>query len=422
MHKVQTIAKTRIANFLITTVHALYYKDGGVFNGLRKIYFEILNTFGMSVLPILSADAYSEKYQLGIKTPIKSNRIGLSGNCVFLDQMEENQTIPLPMPDINLHEFYNVCIFGNSDIIVDTENQVIVNNECYNHDKDLFHVDGMLYRDMSNVGILRTNLKQTPEIIREGIMISGKFSYNYYHQVYENLIRLLLLDEVEIPQYVPIIVDEKVSQISSLKSILVNLNCQRRNVIYLKPNKQYKVDRLYYFDHINKLSPHVAHFDEKSYRHFIYDPYYLNKLSDICLRDKSTASFPKRFYISRKNASYRKYNDEEITKALEPYGFQAVYPEEYSFTEQVALFNSAEFIIGGTGAAFTNLLFCSQRAKIVILNPIANHIQLPVFSTIAYIRECKLFYYEPAKSKSQSVHANCDIDTTDLISKLQSII
>ena len=393
-----------------------------VFSFLRKVYYSLLKKFGMSVMPILDFDTYHTNYNSVEVIPIKSKRIGLSGNCVFLDNIEEQKTIPMPLPDIRMHKLSDVTIFGNSDIVVDLQKKIVINNECYNHDKDLFYVDGMLYRDKNNLCILRTNFKQSPEQIDDGIMINGKFSYNYFHQIYENLIRLLLLEEVNIPLAVPILIDEKVKQISSFQSILVCLNTSKRNVIYLKSDKQYDIKNLYYLEHINKLSPHVANWDDTSYRHFIYDSYYVNKMSDVCLRDKSTALFPKRFYISRKNAVHRKFNDDDIAKALVPYGFQVVYPEEHSFAEQMALFSGAEFIIGGTGAAFANLLFCNKGAKVVIINPIANHIQLPVFSIIAYIRKCQLYYYEPQATKSKSVHADCIVDTQDFLSKLQKII
>ena len=424
MNKIQIIVKTQVANFLITSVYYLYSKNKGnlVFSFLRKVYYSLLKKFGMSVMPILDFDTYHTNYNSVEVIPIKSKRIGLSGNCVFLDNIEEQKTIPMPLPDIRMHKLSDVTIFGNSDIVVDLQKKIVINNECYNHDKDLFYVDGMLYRDKNNLCILRTNFKQSPEQIDDGIMINGKFSYNYFHQIYENLIRLLLLEEVNIPLAVPILIDEKVKQISSFQSILVCLNTSKRNVIYLKSDKQYDIKNLYYLEHINKLSPHVANWDDTSYRHFIYDSYYVNKMSDVCLRDKSTALFPKRFYISRKNAVHRKFNDDDIAKALVPYGFQVVYPEEHSFAEQMALFSGAEFIIGGTGAAFANLLFCNKGAKVVIINPIANHIQLPVFSIIAYIRKCQLYYYEPQATKSKSVHADCIVDTQDFLSKLQKII
>lgn len=424
MNKIQIIVKTQVANFLIASVYYLYSKNKGnlVFSFLRKVYYSLLKKFGMSVMPILDFDAYHTNYNCVEVIPIKSKRIGLSGNCVFLDNIEEQKTIPMPLPDIRMHKLSDVTIFGNSDIVVDLQKKIVINNECYNHDKDLFYVDGMLYRDKNNLCILRTNFKQSPEKIDDGIMINGKFSNNYYHQIYENLIRLLLFEEVNIPLAVPILIDEKVKQISSFQSILVCLNTSKRNVIYLKSDKQYDIKNLYYLEHINKLSPHVANWDDTSYRHFIYDPYYVNKMSDVCLRDKSTALFPKRFYISRKNAVHRKFNDDDIAKALVPYGFQVVYPEEHSFAEQMALFSGAEFIIGGTGAAFANLLFCNKGAKVVIINPIANHIQLPVFSIIAYIRKCQLYYYEPQATKSESVHADCIVDTQDFLSKLQKII
>jgi capsular polysaccharide biosynthesis protein len=43
--------------------------------------------------------------------------------------------------------------------------------------------------------------------------------------------------------------------------------------------------------------------------------------------------------------------------------------EDYSFTEQIQLFKNAKFIIGPTGAAWTNIIFCPSTVKCLCWMP-----------------------------------------------------
>ena len=76
-----------------------------------------------------------------------------------------------------------------------------------------------------------------------------------------------------------------------------------------------------------------------------------------------------KIYIDRKievNIDNRKIiNDEEVKSFLIKQGFEIVSLENYSFKEQVFLFNSAKIIIGLHGAGLTNVIFSKIRTKII---------------------------------------------------------
>jgi capsular polysaccharide biosynthesis protein len=77
-----------------------------------------------------------------------------------------------------------------------------------------------------------------------------------------------------------------------------------------------------------------------------------------------------RIFLSRRYGQKRRLvNEEEIKNMLLNFGFELFYPEDYSFNEQVLKFSTAEAVIGVTGAALTNILFCNPSCKIISLNP-----------------------------------------------------
>ena len=50
-------------------------------------------------------------------------------------------------------------------------------------------------------------------------------------------------------------------------------------------------------------------------------------------------------------------------------GFEIVKPSKLSFTKQIYTFWNAKVIIGAHGAAFTNILFCKPKTKIIEFRP-----------------------------------------------------
>jgi hypothetical protein len=99
---------------------------------------------------------------------------------------------------------------------------------------------------------------------------------------------------------------------------------------------------------------------------------------------------PKRLYISRAKARWRKFSDESeanITALFEAEGFERVFLEEMPFTRQVQLLAGAEFIAGLHGAGLTNILFSDAKALLELHNPMEVR---PYFAWIA--RELHMDY------------------------------
>jgi capsular polysaccharide biosynthesis protein/Flp pilus assembly protein TadD len=88
----------------------------------------------------------------------------------------------------------------------------------------------------------------------------------------------------------------------------------------------------------------------------------LQNLRDRLLPQPPTQPW-RRLYLSR-SQSRRIVNEPELQPLLDRWGFETV-PEGLSFTEQVALFSEAQWVLGPHGAAFTNTLFCAPGTRIL---------------------------------------------------------
>ena len=80
------------------------------------------------------------------------------------------------------------------------------------------------------------------------------------------------------------------------------------------------------------------------------------------------SSYPKRIYISRSKARYRRVlNEEDVVEVLERSGFVSILPESMSLAEQIAHFYHAEVIVAAHGSGLTNTIFSRHGTKVIEL-------------------------------------------------------
>ncbi|MBO9545863.1 glycosyltransferase 61 family protein [Caulobacter sp.] len=91
-------------------------------------------------------------------------------------------------------------------------------------------------------------------------------------------------------------------------------------------------------------------------------------LARVAVPDDPSA--PKRIYVSRRGALKGELlNEAELEMALEARGFLVVRPQEWSIRDQIILFHRAELVVGATGVAMANVLFCRPGTKVVEIQP-----------------------------------------------------
>ena len=406
---------------------ALFFYRCGNRGGLGKMLFGfyklMMRWLNLSVLPVVNADVYNEKTGNVQITPIATNRLGVSANIIMAGNNEKTRLIEKPIPDLRLKLFENVCIQGNSDVVVDSKEGYVISEEAYNLEENLEIIDGLLYRTADNLCILRDNLRHPMEHIQAGIMISGKFCNNYYHLMYENFNKLVYLKSLDIPSDVPVIIDRKTLSIPSCKTIFdILTKGNTRPVVEIDSNKLYRFELLYCLDHVNKLPSHSKDPHKPSIA--LYSPQALNLLRETLLPSKSTNLYPKRIFISRVGTARRHFNEDEVFGVLQKFGFERLAPERYSFEEQMDIFNCAEYIVAGSGAALTNLLYVNSNCTVFCFGRSSyNEVcEVPIFNTIANINGARFMFF-PRKAKVlDNTHVDFEIDSEKFETVIKAII
>lgn len=130
-------------------------------------------------------------------------------------------------------------------------------------------------------------------------------------------------------------------------------------------------------------------------------------------------------YVGRKASSSngRKLNKEdELLLKLISLGFDKVYPEDYSFQEQIKMFSNASIVVGAHGSAMLNSIFCNKSSHIIELCPDIDF--RPGIWLSVVISESK-YHFFPGPSKGKIVDGKpeqFDIDTSLVIKKVEDII
>lgn len=362
-------------------------------------------------------------------TPIKhitvgKERQGAYSNVVFGDDPTDTALIPKPLPDLQVTEFHDVIIAGQSQYVYDIKSGFILNDFDVWYDELLYeNVDTTLRLQKGESALLNMRLNEYKREIDEGIMISGIFAFNYYHTLLENYIKILACEKAGIPVSVPFIVDSVYKKYESYQEILKALNTTGREIISIDKKECVKVSKLYSVGPVNILPPQAKDIRNTRAEDVVYDVNYLKELRGRLLQLKSERQFSKRVFISRKGNTRRSWNEEAVFELLKREGFQQYSPQDLSFAEQISLFNNAEFIIGGSGAALSNLLFCSKGCKVICVY--SERVNIPVFSTLAYMNGATMRYVvgNPIKGSSVSnTHSDFTVDTSEVQRVLRNML
>ena len=97
------------------------------------------------------------------------------------------------------------------------------------------------------------------------------------------------------------------------------------------------------------------------------DPDVINYLKNKFLKINNNFQ-GKKLFIDRSDSKYfhsQIENIDELYKLFKSYDFEILKLTNFSFQEQISLFNNAKIIVGAHGAGLCNLIFCRSKTKVI---------------------------------------------------------
>lgn len=201
--------------------------------------------------------------------------------------------------------------------------------------------------------------------IGSALYIGARAPYNYYHWLINALPSLFVAGVLaRIPSDVPVLVPANVAEIPNLMAPLRALSGQREILLWdlstklevgrcaiIDPPPVY--DTPLSRDQLARLPLSIHLPVMRMYSEFLIDMF----------NPTPRGTGPTRLFLARPRLDKRVGNQDELIALAREHGFTPYYADRHSFSDQVATFRRARFIIGPAGAAFTNLIFCSPGAK-----------------------------------------------------------
>jgi hypothetical protein len=205
------------------------------------------------------------------------------------------------------------------------------------------------------------------QVMEEAILLSMPWHHNFYHWIIEILPRLISIDRSPELQQLPLIVPRKAPAFVAESLTLSNYVHRVR----------FLDDGAYRFKRLHLLSV-LTETTEVS-------PDAIDWLCARFSKQTDQSSATRRIYVSRSDALTRYVsNEESLRSVLSDFGFTIMTMTGLSLAQQIALFQSAECVIGPHGAAFANLAFIRRNAIFIEFFP--QDYCVPCFNHIAAIK------------------------------------
>lgn len=293
---------------------------------------------------------------------------------------KESSTRIVEHPAVCAYHFKNGNISTNSNSINVSDSIIMSRVPSANMNVSDYRADHISFHGKKRA-LLK---KEAPKLIKKGIALTGSNDTNYYHWLLEVLSKLQYLHQLpsEYSNY-PILISEQAEKIEAIKTF-VSHTARSKELIFLKSTHCYQVEDLIYISSPNYLVPNLkgnSPFSVSDNYTRIESINYLRKIGyEIYNKQQNTPSY-KRIFLARK-PFIRQYNQSNVESLLKRYGFISVYLEDYCFSDQISIMANAEYIVGPTGAAWTNLIFAAKNTKALCWMA-QEYGDLTCFSTIA---------------------------------------
>lgn len=311
----------------------------------------------IKILPL----AWMDEVTAQEKSLLRLGSEGIAYAPHYIGRVQSKERICLP--DIYCYVFERARVSAASSSVILDEKQVIIDRAIGpNQPKYDFSV-GHILAQSCDTSVVRL---RKAEGIKRGIFLGGNGSWNYYHWIVELLAKLEFVPKLprHFQEY-PLLVSADVVSIPSFKESL-DIFARGHETIVLSKEMQYVVEELIYINSPNNLPFNLFGNQQFKCNYVTIDSLSIDYLRKNALQDAlktpALSSYPKKIFLRRKSG-LRNYNQEEVFDYLSVLGFSEIFMEDLSFLEQVRTVHHADYIVGPTGAAWTNLIFCRAGTK-----------------------------------------------------------
>ncbi|NLQ18975.1 glycosyltransferase family 61 protein [Marinomonas sp. M1K-6] len=325
------------------------------------------------------------------------------------------------MPDVNLYKLKTGYVHAKSSHIV-LKDAVVLERLPHIHVDQCNYSTGHISCHNSFFSIIKTGFKVVE--IERALFIGGNGSWNYYHWTIEIVTKLkYFLESALNKEKITIILPEYAKKIESFSMMVSVILKERYEIIYLNENRLALVNELYTITSPSNVVFNVAHGADFKKNFFFIDRESVDFLRESILNSAEYLSFLdseadkikyKKVFLCRKEGSVRKYNQNEVLEILVKKDFFPVFLEDLSFFQQVYLFQNVDYLVGASGAGWTNLIYVN-KGTIGLSWLSDNASDFSCYSTIAKYYGCDLKFFKCESSNNEDIQADYTVDINKIL-------
>ncbi len=258
-------------------------------------------------------------------------------NCVHVPKIVHDRLSIIPdviQPRV-IHQLKDVRVFSQNGVLLTQDNRIIVD----------LSPDFKPSAECPHRLLRYTGLPKVQKLGGKGFLLVSAASWkNYFHWLVDTLPTMRFIDWDEY-DYILAPTSRRYHTLS-----YEALGIPESKIIPLEHNTHYSIEELV---HIPRGE--VALIPDEAVE-------YLRELFGV----SPSANPSRKLYLSRNDGWRRRItNEDEVLKQLERYGYELIIIGKRTIKEQAELFAQASHVIGPHGAAMTNLVFASEKTKLM---------------------------------------------------------
>ena len=361
---------------------------------------------------------------------ITNNGKSVSASPKYINQKQ--QILSYPIVDIQLYQLENVfCNMNSSSFVTQDIKRIFIEEFPYIICKQADYSSGFLFKHDTEYGYIKKIKKNEVKMIKNALFLGGNGSFNFYHWMIEIAPKLLLLDNnlLKGNKINKILINDCVIKNDNYNQILSKYAKHLIDIefVFINQNKIVFVEELYFINTFNQTVYNYKETPQNYQVTTIYNQKILEKIKLCLFNNIKTINSKKNknIFILRNEDTVseynnRKYNQCEVFSFFKSQGFIGVYPDKLTIDEQIVVFKFADFIVGPSGASWSNLIFCTAGTKVISWIPESLE-YFDTYSSLAYLNNIDMRFIK-YEVEGNNIHQSYNIDVNSLITLYKNMI
>jgi len=323
-------------------------------------------------LPFLTEAAYARRSGAARQELLGGERVEGGAPPMFpATDFYDLSPLRYDFPAMTLTTLRDVLVRGRSNVL--TPPDAIVRHDLFDPRTDILpeeFYDRLMPSDGQDEAAWAAADPFSVDYLPEAAAFTDASGFNYAHWMTEVLPRIVAFVQHGGRGGIPLLVDIDLHP-NLMRSISMTVGPDV-SLHLLRPEDSVRVGVLHNVSPAGYAPFSLRPQSEVAFSHGVFSPSALGEM--IGQLRRGVASPPvgelrPKLFIRRRTKLRRLVNEEEIEAALVTRGFVAVEPERLSLEEQIAAFSNAAMVVGATGAAITNVMFCRPDCPTLVLMP-----------------------------------------------------